>query len=115
MRTTVFLAGDGQFGVVDLDVSLHVEIEDWPRSAPSERGALRLDDRTILTTLHHGGVYRIDMKTGEHALVTRFEVPPYSAELGADEASQAYVLQHLIRGQPAYYPIVMRVSGYTRP
>jgi len=105
-----FLAGDGHFGVVDLDITAHVEIEDQLRSPhPSQRGAMRLDNRTVMTTSRHGGVYRIDVETGENTLMARFEVPPYSAELAAADPGHAYVLQHLIRGQTAYYPIVARI------
>lgn len=111
-----FLAGDGHFGVVDLDVTPVVEIEDRLRSPhPNQRGAIRIDDRTVLTTSRHGTIYRIDVNTGQSTLIARFDVPPYSSDLVAAGPGQAYVLHHLIRGQSAYYPVVIRSAGYAAP
>jgi hypothetical protein len=81
-----FLAGDGHFGVVDLDVTPVVEIDDRLRSPhPNQRGAIRLDDRSVLTASRHGGLYRIDVETSDNTLIARFDVPPYSARYDVPE------------------------------
>ena len=61
-----FLAGDGHFGVVDLDKTAAVPIDDRLRSPhPDQRGAIRIDEHTVMTATRHGTVYRIDVETGK--------------------------------------------------
>jgi hypothetical protein len=67
-----FLAGDGHFGAVDLDTTTLVPIDDRPRSPhPDQRGAIRVDERTVMTATRHGTVYHIDVETGKSDLVAR--------------------------------------------
>lgn len=61
-----------------------------------------------MTTSRHGWAYHIDVEAGEDTLIARSDVPLYSAGLAAAGCGHAYVLQHQIRVQTAYYPIVVR-------
>ena len=106
-----YLAGDGHFGVVDLDRTTTVEIDDRLRSPhPDQRGSMRLDDRTVLTASRHGTVYRIDVESGHHTRVAELDMLAIGCDLAAGQGSSAYVLEH--RGGPrAFIPTVVRLSG----
>ena len=106
-----YLAGDGHFGVVDLDVGTTVAIDDRLVSPhPDQRGAARIDDRTVLTASRHGTVYRIDVETGQNTCVAKLDMLALGCDMTAAEPDLAYVLEH--RGGPrAFQPIVVRLSG----
>jgi hypothetical protein len=110
-----FLAGDGHFGVIDLDdQSASVPIDDRLRSPhPDQRGAIRIDEQTVMTATRHGTVYRINVETGESTLVARLDMLALGCDLASDDTGCAYVLEH--RGGPrAFIPLVVALSGYTR-
>ena len=104
---------DGHFGVVDLDGTTTVEIDDRLRSPhPDQRGSMRLDDRTVLTASRHGTVYRIDVESGHHMRVAELDMLALGCDLAGGQGSSAYGLEH--RGGPrAFIPIVVRLSGST--
>jgi Holliday junction resolvase-like predicted endonuclease len=105
-----YLAGDGHFGVVDLDVTSAVEVDDRLRSPhPDQRGAVRLDDRTVLTSSRHGTLYRIDVASGHSACMAKFDILALGCDLAA-RGGTAYVLAH--RGGPrAFVPLVIKVTS----
>ena len=107
-----YLAGDGHFGVVDLDVTTNVATDDRLRSPhPDQRGAIRIDDHTVLTASRHGTVYRIDVESGQNTLVAKLDMLALGCDLAAGGHDNAYILEH--RGSPtAFYPIVVGLSGY---
>lgn len=107
-----FLAGDGHFGVVDLDKTTSVPIDDRLRSPhPGQRGAIRVDERTVMTATRHGTVYRIDVETGKSDLVARLDMLALGCDMASDDRGRAYVLEH--RGGPrTFIPIVVALSGY---
>jgi Restriction endonuclease len=106
-----YLAGDGHFGVVDLDRTTAVPIDDRLRSPhPDQRGATRVDQRTVLTASRHGTVYRIDVETGHAVCVARLDMLALGCDMTAGPRNTEYVLEH--RGAPkAFLPIVVRLSG----
>jgi Holliday junction resolvase-like predicted endonuclease len=106
-----YLAGDGHFGVVDLDVTTTVAIDDRLRSPhPDQRGATRLDDHTVLTASRHGTVYRIDVETGQNTCAARLDMLALGCDMAAGGDGSMYVLEH--RGGPrAFVPIVVKLSG----
>lgn len=108
-----YLAGDGHFGVVDLDQNTTVPIDDRLRSPhPDQRGSTRLDQRTVLTASRHGTVYRIDVETGQNTLVAGLDMLALGCDLAASKPDIAYVLEH--RGGPqAFVPLVVKLSGLT--
>jgi hypothetical protein len=107
-----YLAGDGHFGVVDLDQTTTVEIDDRLRSPhPDQRGSMRLNDQAVLTASRHGTVYRIDVESGQNTRVAKLDMLALGCDLAAGQADSAYVLEH--RGGPrAFIPIVVRLSGF---
>jgi Holliday junction resolvase-like predicted endonuclease len=111
-RRRFFLAGDGHFGVVDLDKTTSVPIDDRLRSPhPDQRGAIRIDERTVMTATRHGTVYRIDVGTGTSDLVARLDMLALGCDMASDDHGRAYVLEH--RGSPRnFIPIVVALSGY---
>jgi Holliday junction resolvase-like predicted endonuclease len=111
-RHCFFLAGDGHFGVVDLDKTTSVPIDDRLRSPhPDQRGAIRIDERTVMTATRHGTVYRTDVETGKSDLVTRLDMLALGCDMASDDRGRAYVLEH--RGSPRnFIPIVVALSGY---
>ena len=108
----LFLAGDGHFGVVDLDKTSTVPIDDRLRSPhPDQRGAIRIDEHTVMTATRHGTVYRIDVETGETDLIARLAMLPLGCDMTSDDHGRAYILEH--QGSPrALIPIVVTLSGY---
>jgi hypothetical protein len=106
-----YLAGDGHFGVVDLDVSTTVAIDDRLRSPhPDQRGATRIDDHTVLTASRHGTVYRIDVETGQSICVAKLDMLALGCDMTAGSDGNVYVLEH--RGGPrAFHPIIVKLSG----
>ena len=108
-----YLAGDGHFGVVDLDNTTTVPIDERLRSPhPDQRGAIRVDEHTVMTATRHGTVYRIDVETGNSALMARLDMLALGCDLASDNHGRAYVLEH--RGSPrSFIPIVVALSGYT--
>jgi Restriction endonuclease len=108
-----YLAGDGHFGVVDLDQTTTVEIDDRLRSPhPDQRGSMRLDDRTVLTSSRHGTVYSIDTKSGHNTRVAKLDMLALGCDLATGPADSAYILEH--RGGPReFIPVVVRLSGFT--
>jgi hypothetical protein len=79
-----FLAGDGHFGLVDLDNTTTVPIDERLRPPhPDQRGAVRIDEHTVMTATRHGTVYRIDVETGKSTLMARLDM----LALGCDLAS----------------------------
>jgi hypothetical protein len=111
-RHRFFLAGDGHFGVVDLDKTTSVLIDDCLRSPhPDQRGAIRVDERTVMAATRPGTVYRIDMETGKSDLVARLDLLALGCDMASDDHCRAYVLVH--RGGPrTLIPIVVALSGY---
>jgi hypothetical protein len=107
-----FLAGDGHFGIVDLDKSTSVPIDDRLRSPhPDQRGAIRVDEHTVMTATRHGTVYRIDVETGNSDLVARLDMLALGCDMASDDRGRAYVLEH--RGGPrALIPIMVALSEY---
>ena len=107
-----FLAGDGHFGVVDLDKTSTVPIDDRLRSPhPDQRGAIRIDEHTVMTATRHGTVYRIDVETGETDLIARPDMLALGCAMTSDDHGRAYILEH--QGSPrAFIPIVVTLSGY---
>jgi Holliday junction resolvase-like predicted endonuclease len=107
-----FLAGDGHFGVVDLDKTPTVPIDDRLRSPhPDQRGAIRIDEHTVMTATRHGTVYRIDVETGETTLIARLNMLALGCDMTSDDHGRAYILEH--QGSPrAFIPIVVTLSGY---
>jgi len=107
-----FLAGDGHLGVVDLDKTTTVPIDDRLRSPhPDQRGAVRIDEHTVMTATRHGTVYRIDIETGTSTLVARLDMLALGCDLASGDHGRAYVLEH--RGSPrAFIPIVVALAGY---
>jgi hypothetical protein len=107
-----FLAGDGHFGVVDIDKTPTVPIDDRLRSPhPDQRGAIRIDEHTVMTTTRHGTVYRIDVETGETELIARLNMLALGCDMTSDDHGRAYILEH--QGSPrAFIPIVVTLSGY---
>jgi hypothetical protein len=106
-----YLAGDGHFGVVDLDETATVAIDDRLRSPhPDQRGATRLDQRTVLTASRHGTVYRIDVESGQSTCVARLDMLALDCDMAAGQHDSVYVLEH--RGGPrAFIPIVVKLAG----
>jgi hypothetical protein len=111
-RHRFFLAGDGHFGVIDLDKTASVPIDDRLRSPhPDQRGAIRVDERTVMTATRHGTVYRIDVETGKSDLVARLDMLALGCDMASDDRGRAYILEH--RGSPrTFIPIVVALSGY---
>jgi Restriction endonuclease len=107
-----FLAGDGHFGVADLDNSAAVPIDDRLISPhPDQRGAMRIDDHTVMTATRHGTVYRIDVETGNSMLMARLDMLALGCDMASGANGRAYVLEH--RGSPrAFIPVVVELSGY---
>jgi Holliday junction resolvase-like predicted endonuclease len=107
-----YLAGDGHFGVVDLDDTTVVPIDETLRSPhPDQRGAIRIDEHTVMTATRHGTVYRIDVETGNSTLMARLDMLALGCDLASGKNGRAYVLEH--RGSPrAFIPIVIALSGY---
>ena len=90
-----FLAGDGHFGLVDLDNTTTVPI----------------DEHTVMTATRHGTVYRIDVETGKSTLMARLDMLALGCDLASGHQGRAYVLEH--RGSPrSFMPIVVALSGY---
>jgi Holliday junction resolvase-like predicted endonuclease len=110
-----FLAGDGHFGVVDLEETTTVAIDDQLMSPhPDQRGAIRLDQRTVLTASRHGKVYRIDVENGQSTCLAELDMLAVGCELAAGEHDSAYLLEH--RGGPrSFIPIVAKLSGLHSP
>lgn len=110
-----YLAGDGHFGVVDLDKTTTVAIDERLRSPhPDQRRSTRLDSRTVLTASRHGTIYRIDVESGLNTCVAKLDMLALGCDLAAGPHGIAYVLEH--RGGPrAFVPIVVRLSGYASP
>ncbi len=80
-----FLAGDGHFGIVDLDKTATVPIDDRLRSPhPDQRGAIRIDEHTVMTATRHGTVYRIARGNRNRTLIARLE---HVLALGCDMTS----------------------------
>ena len=106
-----YLAGDGHFGVVDLDRTETVAIDDQLRSPhPDQRGSTRVDERTVLTASRHGTVYRIDVDSGLSTCEARLDMLALGCDMAAGPPGIAYVLEH--RGSPrAFVPIVVGLSG----
>jgi Holliday junction resolvase-like predicted endonuclease len=106
-----YLAGDGHFGVVDLDKTTTVAIDDRLRSPhPDQRGSMRLDHRTVLTASRHGTVYRIDVENGQKTCMAKLDMLALGCDLAADRHDNAYILEH--RGGPrAFIPVVVKLSG----
>jgi hypothetical protein len=106
-----YLAGDGHFGVVDLDVTATVAVDDrLVLPHPDQRGATRIDDHTVLTASRHGTVYRIDVESGQNTCVARLDMLALGCDMAAGDPNIAYVLEH--RGSPsAFQPIVVKLSG----
>ena len=106
-----YLAGDGHFGVIDLDRNEAVAIDDRLRSPhPDQRGSTRVDERTVLTASRHGTVYRIDFESGLSTCVARLDMLALGCDMAAGPPGSAYVLEH--RGGPrAFIPIVVKLSG----
>jgi hypothetical protein len=107
-----YLAGDGHFGVVDLDKTTKVEINDRLTSPhPDQRGSMRLDDRTVLTASRHGTVYRINVESGQNVRIAQLDMLALGCDLAPGQGDIAYVLEH--RGGPrAFVPVVVRLSGF---
>lgn len=107
-----FLAGDGHFGLVDLDNTTTVPIDERLRSPhPDQRGAVRIDEHTVMTATRHGTVYRIDVETGKSTLMARLDMLALGCDLASGHQGRAYVLEH--RGSPrSFIPIVVALSGY---
>jgi hypothetical protein len=106
-----YLAGDGHFGVVDLDRNETVAIDDRLRSPhPDQRGSTRVDERTVLTASRHGTVYRINVESGLSTRVARLDMLALGCDMAAGPPDVAHVLEH--RGSPrAFIPIVVKLSG----
>lgn len=107
-----FLAGDGHFGLVDLDDTTSVPIDERLRSPhPGQRGAVRIDEHTVMTATRHGTVYRINVETGESTLMARLDMLALGCDMASGHQGRAYVLEH--RGGPrSFIPIVVALSGY---
>jgi hypothetical protein len=107
------LAGDGHFGVVDLDVTTTVAIDDRLRSRhPDQRGATRINDHVVLTASRRGTVYRIDVETGQSTCVANLDMLALGCDLAAGGDGNMYVLEH--RGRPrSFHPIVVKLSSLT--
>ena len=107
-----FLAGDGHFGLVDLDNTTTVPIDERLRSPhPDQRGAVRIDEHTVMTATRHGTVYRIDVETGKSTLMARLDMLALGCDLASGHQGRAYVLEH--RGSPrSFIAIVVALSGY---
>ena len=107
-----FLAGDGRFGLVDLDNTTTVPIDERLRSPhPDQRGAVRIDEHTVMTATRHGTVYRIDVETGKSTLMARLDILALGCDLASGHQGRAYVLEH--PGSPrSFIPIVVALSGY---
>ena len=107
-----FLAGDGHFGLVDLDNTTTVPIDERLRSPhPGQRGAVRIDEHTVMTATRHGTVYRIDVETGKSTLMARLGMLALGCDLASGHQGRAYVLEH--PGSPrSFIPIVVALSGY---
>jgi len=107
-----FLTGDGHFGLVDLDNTTTVPIDERLRSLhPGQRGAVRIDEHTVMTATRHGTVYRIDVETGKSTLMARLDMLALGCDLASGHQGRAYVLEH--RGSPrSFIPIVVALSGY---
>lgn len=107
-----YLAGDGHFGVVDLDQTTTVSIDDRLRSPhPDQRGATRLDQRTVLTASRHGTVYRIDVESGQSTCVARLDMLALGCDMAASQHDSVYVLEHR-SGPRAFIPIVVKLAGF---
>jgi hypothetical protein len=108
-----FLAGDGHFGVVDLDKTTTVPIDGRLRSPhPCQQGAIRIDEHTVMTTTPHGTVYRIDVETGRSDLIARLDMQALGCDMAADDHGRAYILAH--RGSlRTFLPIVVTLFGHT--
>ena len=90
-----FLAGDGHFGLVDLDNTTTVPIDERLRSPhPDQRGAVRIDEHTVMTATRHGAVYRIDVETGKSTLMARLDMLALGCDLASGHQGRAYVLEH---------------------
>jgi hypothetical protein len=102
---------NGHFGVVDLDRTETVAIDDRLRSPhPDQRGSTRVDERTVLTASRHGTVFRIDVESGLNTCVARLDMLALGCDMTAGPPGIAYILEH--RGSPrAFIPIVVRLSG----
>lgn len=107
-----YLAGDGHFGVVDLDKSPKVPIDErLVAPHPDQKGAIRIDERTVMTASRHGTVYRIDVETGANDSIAGLNMLGLGCYMTSGNHDRAYVLEH--RGGPrAFVPIVVSLTGY---
>ncbi len=70
--------------MVDLDQTTIVPIDDRLSSPhPDQRGATRLDQRTVLTASRHGTVYRIDVEIGQSTCVARLDMLALGCDMAA--------------------------------
>lgn len=110
-----YLAGDGHFGVVDLDKTTAVPIDDRLRSPhPDQRGSARVDRRTVVTASRHGTVYQIDVETGATECLARLDMLALGCDMTAGPRGVSYVLEH--RGSPrSFIPIVVELTRTAAP
>lgn len=108
-----YLAGDGHFGVADLDKAAAVPIDDRLRSPhPDQRGSARVDHRTVVTASRHGTVYQIDVETGAAECLARLDMLALGCDMTAGHGRVSYILEH--RGSPrAFIPIVVELTRTT--
>jgi hypothetical protein len=106
-----YLAGNGHFGVVDLDSTTTVPIDDRLISPhPDQRGAVRLDERTVLTASRHGTVYRIDVENGQNTCVAKLDMLALGCDMASGAPDTAYVLEH--RGSAReFIPLMVKLTG----
>lgn len=97
--------------MIDLDAGTTVAVDDRLISPyPDQRGATRIDDRTVLTASRHGTVYCIDVENGRNTCVAKLDMLALGCDMAAAEPNVAYVLQHR-GGSRGFQPIVIKLSG----
>ncbi|HEX5115954.1 MAG TPA: restriction endonuclease [Pseudonocardiaceae bacterium] len=106
-----FLAGDGHFGIVDLDRAISVPIDDrFVSPHPGQVGAVRINEQTVVTASRHGTLYGIQVETGETVLLARFGRTLRSCDLTTTDGTSAYSLGLIDSGLQGYYPTIVCLS-----
>ena len=108
-----FLTGNLLSGIVDLDQT-SVAIDNRVRSPGSHpRGAIRIDERTVLATSRPGTLHRIDLESGQQTQIAKLDALVETCELAAVSSDQAYILVYSPPGRGNHRPTVLALSGYT--
>lgn len=102
-----FLAGDGQFSIVDLDAQTTEPVDAGSIGQFDRLGALaRIDHHTVLISSAGGNMYRIDVTTGAKTFVAGFHG---LSQLAVGPNGHAYVLAYDRIDRSISLPIIIKL------